>query len=73
MPSVTGIPQAGESVRRPSICTAQRKHDEAGSIPCTWHSVGMRMPSHWAASNTVVPGGTLIRRPSIVKLTMARL
>jgi hypothetical protein len=35
--------------------------------------VGMRMPSHWAASKTVVPGATLIRRPSIVKFTMARL
>ena len=73
MPSATGMPQAGESVRRPSICTAQIKHDEAGAIPGTWHMVGMRMPSHWAASSTVVPGGTLIGRPSIVKFTMARL
>ena len=73
MPSATGMPQAGESVRRPSIWTAQRKHDDAGSIPGTWHMVGMRMPSHWAAPKMVVPGATLIRRPSIVKLTMARL
>src|ERR1019366_7806615 len=73
MPSATGIPQAGASVRRPWIWTAQRKHDAAGSIPGTWHMVGMRMPSHWAASNTVVPGGTPIRRPSIVKFTIARL
>jgi hypothetical protein len=67
------MPQAGASVRRPSIWTAQTKHDAAGSIPGTWHMVGMRMPSHLADSNTVVPGGTLIRRPSIVKFTMARL
>ena len=33
MPSATGMAQAGESVRRPSICTAQTKHDAAGSIP----------------------------------------
>ena len=71
MPSATGIAQEGDSVRRPSICTAQTKHDAAGSMPGTWHMVGMRMPSRFAASSTVVPGSTLTCRPSIVRVTMA--
>src|ERR1022692_4774973 len=32
--------------------------------------VGMRMPSHCAARSTVVPGSTLTRRPSIVRVTI---
>jgi hypothetical protein len=35
MPSATGMAQAGERVRRPSICTAQTKHEAAGSMPGT--------------------------------------
>src|ERR1017187_3537207 len=31
--------------------------------------VGMRMPSHCAAPSTVVPGSTLTRRPSMVRVT----
>src|ERR1035441_2800665 len=31
--------------------------------------VGMRMPSHCAAPSTVVPGSTLTRLPSIVRVT----
>src|ERR1017187_5944832 len=68
MPSAAGMAQDGESVRRPSICTAHKKHDAAGSMPGTWHMVGMRMPSHLAASSTVVPGGTLTCRPSMVRV-----
>ena len=42
MPSAAGMPQAGDSVRRPSICTAQTKQEEAGSIPSrgTWWGCG---------------------------------
>ena len=71
MPSAAGMAQAGESVRRPSIWTAHTKHDAAGSIPGTWHMAGMRIPSRRAASSTVVPGSTLIRRASIVRVTIA--
>src|ERR1019366_9033252 len=66
-----GMAQDGESVCRPSICTAHKKHDAAGSMPGTWHMVGMRMPSHLAASSTVVPGGTLTCRPSMVRVIIA--
>src|ERR1017187_2052123 len=71
MPSAAGMAQDGESVRRPSICTAQRKHAAAGSMPATWHIGGMRMPSHLAASSTVEPGGTLTCRPSMVRVIIA--
>src|ERR1017187_4109182 len=71
MPSATGMAQEGENVRRPSICTAHRKHDAAGSTVGTWHIVGMRMPSHRAASSTEVSGGTVTRRPSMVKVIIS--
>src|ERR1017187_2806838 len=71
MPSATGMAQEGENVRRPSICTAHRKHDAAGSTVGTWHIVGMRMPSHRAASSTEVSGGTVTRRPSMVRVIIS--
>ena len=70
MPSATGIAQAGESVRRPSICTAQTKHDATGSNPATSQSVGIAIPSARAAASTVVPAPTSTARPSIVSATV---
>ncbi len=68
MPSAAGSAQDGDRLRRPSIWTAQRKHDEEGSSPGTWQSVGIGTPARRAAPSTVVPSSTPIRRPSIVRV-----
>jgi len=65
IPSVTLVEQAGIKFLRPSISTMQTRHVPTlftilMSCKSKWHSVGMCTPKLRAASNMVVPSGTLV-------------
>src|SRR5437899_9984615 len=64
-PGSTGRTHAAASTRAP-VSTTQSRHTPTGVSFCKWHSVGIEIPCIRAASNTVVPVGTLNACPSIV-------
>src|SRR5689334_24151999 len=70
IPSLTGVLQAVMLRSTPSTSTAHIRQAPVGEIFCSQQRVGMVMPSCRAASRMVVPAGTLIFLPSIVKLTI---
>src|SRR5450432_1566475 len=54
--------------------TTQTRHTPTGLSFCWWHNVGIGIPFMRAASNTVVPAGTLTARPSMVnEISPARI
>ncbi len=67
---LTGKVHDGCSVRAPSTSTRHMRQAPYGDS-CLWsHSTGMLNPAASAARRTVVPSGTLISLPSILRLTM---
>src|ERR1035441_7126566 len=59
-----------EAVRtRPPASTTHTRHTPTGVSFCWWHNVGMEVPLRRAASNTVVPAGTVTASPSMVSVT----
>ena len=59
MPSSHGRTQAA-AYTRPPTSTAHMRHTPTGSKRASWHSTGISMPASFAASQIVVPSGTVI-------------
>jgi hypothetical protein len=70
IPSLTGVLHAVMVRSTPSTSTAQTRQAPVGDTFCNQQSVGILIPSWAAASRMVIPFGTVMFLPSIVKLTM---
>src|SRR5262249_7984431 len=55
---------------RPPVSTIHMRQTPTGRIFAWWHRTGMSMPRDLAASHTLVPGGTVTGRLSIVSVTL---
>ena len=69
MPGATGVVQEAGMPARPSISTRQSRQEPKASIMSEAQSFGTSMPASIAARMIEVPSGTVISRPSIVRVT----
>ncbi|MNR03356.1 hypothetical protein D3C85_1192450 [compost metagenome] len=69
MPASAGVVQEAGRPRRPSICTAHRRHEPKASRLSEAHSFGMLISARAAARMTEVPSGTVTSTPSISSVT----
>src|SRR5690625_2163355 len=66
----TGVVQEAGAPARPSTSTTHRRQEPKASTLSVAQSFGIWMPSLAAARITLVPGGTVTSKPSIVRVTL---
>ena len=72
MPSSASRTQEAAMTRAPSTSTAHMRHTPTGRSLGSWHSTGISIPACRAASQIVVPPGTVTWRSSMVRVTDMR-